>query len=182
MSRKPKKIKDDEVPYEALVEGVSSAHSWIKSNTMLRPTKLSRKKGDGSDGEDDDEADILILITSRIPNTRGNEIRFTLDGEYEQAHFTETMIDHLDIESQIIVAECGEARLQVRRFGLPPLIGTEDEDEIRFREEVFKEDLKKLEITSKVTNQFHYLERATQTKNNDTLETEAQTDPPPMYV
>ena len=49
--------------------------------------------------------------------------RFTLDGEYEQTPFTETMIDHLDIESRIIVAECGEARLQVRRFGLPPLIG-----------------------------------------------------------
>ena len=75
MSRKPKKIKDDELPYESMVEGVSSAHSWIKSNTMLRPTKLSRKKGDGSDGEDDDEADIIILITSRIPNTKGNEIR-----------------------------------------------------------------------------------------------------------
>ena len=140
MNRKAKKIKDDDVPYESIVEGVSSAHSWIKSNTMLRPTKLSRKKGDGSDDEDDDEADILILITSRIPNTRGNEVRFTLDGSYEQveeddikmtalmfpceqSQFTETFIDHLDIESRIIVAECGEARLQVRRFGLPPLIG-----------------------------------------------------------
>ena len=111
------------------------------------------------------------------------------------------MIDPLDIESRIIVAECGEARLQVRRFGLPPLIGdnlpwaqwanwgshlcisgTEDEEEIKFREEVFKEDMKKLEITKKITNQFHYLERATQTKNNDTMETSAQTDPPPMYV
>ena len=96
------------------------------------------------------------------------------------------------------MAECGEARLQVRRFGLPPLIGdhyspvlryltfmlllkgTEDEEEIQFREEVFKEDMKKMEITKKITNQFHYLERATQTKNNDTLETAAQTDPPPM--
>ena len=60
------------------------------------------------------------------------------------------------------------------------LKGTEDEEEIQFREEVFKEDMKKLEITKKTTNQFHYLERATQTKNNDTLETAAQTDPPPM--
>ena len=60
------------------------------------------------------------------------------------------------------------------------LLGTEDEEEIQFREEVFKEDLKKLQITKKITNQFHYLERATQTKNNDTLETAAQTDPPPM--
>ena len=84
MNRKPKKIKDEDVSYDAIVEGVSSAHSWIKSNTMLRPTKLSRKKGDGSDDEDDDEADILILITSRIPNTRGNEVRFTLDGTFEQ--------------------------------------------------------------------------------------------------
>ena len=61
-------------------------------------------------------------------------------------------------------------------------LGTEDEEEVAFREEVFKEDLKKLEVTNKITNQFHYLERATQTKNNDTMETSAQTDPPPMYV
>ena len=33
------------------------------------------------------------------------------------------MIDHLDIESKIIVAECGEAVMQVRRFGIPPLMG-----------------------------------------------------------
>ena len=62
------------------------------------------------------------------------------------------------------------------------ILGTEDEEEIKFREDVFKEDMKKLEITKKITNQFHYLERATQTKNNDTMETSAQTDPPPMYV
>ena len=61
------------------------------------------------------------------------------------------------------------------------LKGTEDEEEIQFREEVFKEDMKKMETTKKITNQFHYLERATQTKNNDTLETAAQTDPPPMW-
>ena len=49
--------------------------------------------------------------------------RFTLEGEFEQLKFTEEMIDHLDIESTIIVAECNEAKLQVRRFGIPPLIG-----------------------------------------------------------
>ena len=75
MRSSKKKVKDDEQSVETQMEGISSAHSWIKSNTMLRPTKLSRKKGDGSDGEDDDEADILILITSRIPNTRGNQVK-----------------------------------------------------------------------------------------------------------
>ena len=117
MMRKGKgKVKEDEQTVETQMEGISSAHSWIKSNTMLRPTKLSRKKGDGSDGEDDDEADILILITSRIPNTRGNEIRFTLDGEYEQAHFTETMIDHLEIDSVIHHVDSEEARAQVQQL------------------------------------------------------------------
>ena len=80
MSRKPKKMKDEEVPYESMVEGVSSAHSWIKSNTMLRPTKLGKKKGgggggDGTDDEDDDEADIMIMLTSDNPNTAGNDVR-----------------------------------------------------------------------------------------------------------
>lgn len=46
-----------------------------------------------------------------------------MEGEFEQLKFTEEMIDHLDIESTIIVAECNEAKLQVRRFGIPPLIG-----------------------------------------------------------
>ena len=94
--------------------------------------------GDDAVDEDDDEADIMIWLTSNDPNTCGNTVRwvlegrssesrnlfrFTLDGEYEQFKFTEEMIDHLDIESKIIVAECNEAKLQVRKFGIPPLIG-----------------------------------------------------------
>ena len=46
-----------------------------------------------------------------------------MGGDYEQIKFVEEMIDHLDIESKIIVGECNEAKLQVRRFGMPPLIG-----------------------------------------------------------
>ena len=56
-------------------------------------------------------------------NESRNLFRFTLEGEYEQFKFTEMMIDHLDIESKIIVAECNEAKLQVRKFGIPPPIG-----------------------------------------------------------
>ena len=32
----------------------------------------------------------------------------------------------------------------------------------------------------KVSNQFHFIERATQTKSNDMQDTVSQTDPPPM--
>ena len=48
MNRRGKqKVKDDEQSAETQMEGISSAHSWIKSNTMLRPTKLGKKKGGG---------------------------------------------------------------------------------------------------------------------------------------
>ena len=89
------------------------------------------------------------------------------------------MIDHLDIESKIIVAECNEARLQVSRYGVPPLMSGSGEDEAEYVEEVFK-DIRKRETKDKITNQFHFIERATQTKNNQSTESEAQTDPPPM--
>ena len=74
-------MKEDEQTVETQMEGISSAHSWIKSNTMLRPTKLGKKKGggggggDGTDDEDDDEADIMIMLTSDNPNTAGNDVR-----------------------------------------------------------------------------------------------------------
>ena len=74
-----KKVKEDEKSVEALMEGISSAHSWIKSNTMLRPQKLHKKKGGegggGADMDDDDEEDILISLTSDNPNTKGNLVK-----------------------------------------------------------------------------------------------------------
>ena len=54
MPQKQKKGKNDEIPVEGMLEGISSAHSWIKTNTMLRPTKMG-KNGKGSDKRGDDE-------------------------------------------------------------------------------------------------------------------------------
>ena len=31
-----------------ILEGISSLHSWIKTQTMIRPTKLGKKKDDMS--------------------------------------------------------------------------------------------------------------------------------------
>ena len=58
-----------------MLEGISSAHIWIKTNTMLRPTKLG-KKGEGSDESGDDEEDIMIYLTSRDPNLPGRNIKY----------------------------------------------------------------------------------------------------------
>ena len=91
LRNRKQKVKEDEQSLDTQMEGISSAHSWIKSNTMLRPTKLGKKKGGGGAGaggeggeggtggggseEDDDETDIMIMLTSSNPNTVGNNVR-----------------------------------------------------------------------------------------------------------
>ena len=74
MPPKGKKIKSEEKPMEVMMEGISSAHSWIKTNTMLRPTKLG-KKGEGSDDSGDEEEDIVISLTSKNPNISHNCVK-----------------------------------------------------------------------------------------------------------
>ena len=45
--RKGGKGKVDEEAH-GILEGISSLHSWIKTQTMIRPTKLGKKKDDHS--------------------------------------------------------------------------------------------------------------------------------------
>ena len=153
--------KDEDVG--GLVEGVSSAHSWIKAQTMIRPTKLGAKKRDedNEDGEEDNE--IQITLTSRNPNDSFYQVWWIHDkGEYRQVAFKESMIDHLHIESCITLVtdrSSNEDKLEADAGENVKTHATED---------------------AKRANHFAFLERATQTKVYELLESESQTDPPPM--
>ena len=48
MTKKKLKGKGDEEAH-GILEGISSLHSWIKTQTMIRPTKLGKKKDDSFD-------------------------------------------------------------------------------------------------------------------------------------
>ena len=54
--------------------GISSAHSWIKTQTMLKPTKLGKNREGSQDSEDEDK-EILISLTSRDPKSPYGKIR-----------------------------------------------------------------------------------------------------------
>ena len=41
-------------------------HSWIKTQTMIRPTKLGVKRTDSGGFSDDEEEDVVISLTSRL--------------------------------------------------------------------------------------------------------------------
>ena len=115
-------------------------------------------------------------------------------GEFLQTKFVEAMIDHLDIESKIIIAESDQGRSQVAKYGVAPPIGNKNTNPLNnynfqplgFVEEK-KNDDEVEEVNdngknekAKVSNQFHFIERATQTKSNDIQDSVSQTDPPPM--
>ena len=116
-------------------------------------------------------------------------------GEFLQMNFVEAMIDHLDIESKIIIAESDQGRSQVAKYGVAPPIGNKNTNTLNnsfslyplgFVEEKRNDD--EIEEVNdngknekgKVSNQFHFIERATQTKSNDIQDSVSQTDPPPM--
>lgn len=155
------KVKDEEVG--GLVEGVSSAHSWIKAQTMIRPTKLGAKKRDDDDEDGEEDNEIDITLTSRNPNDSFYQVWWIHDkGEFKQVAFQESMIDHLDIESSITLVTTQ----------ITP--NTNDETfEVENTDKTNGDDVKR-------ANHFAFLERATQTKVYELLESESQTDPPPM--
>ena len=64
-----KKLKGGKGDEEAhgILEGISSLHSWIKTQTMIRPTKLGKKKDDSFDdvSEIRNVAIIMSMISGR---------------------------------------------------------------------------------------------------------------------
>ena len=55
--------KQDEEAH-GILEGISSLHSWIKTQTMIRPTKLGKKKDDSFDDVSDaDDHNMQIMMT-----------------------------------------------------------------------------------------------------------------------
>ena len=154
------KVKDEEVG--GLVEGVSSAHSWIKAQTMIRPTKLGAKKRDEDDEDGEEDNEINITLTSRNPNDSFYQVWWIHDkGEFRQVAFKESMIDHLEIESSITLVTNTITKDAKSEDG----------------ENCEKTDG---DVDVKRANHFAFLERATQTKVYELIESESQTDPPPM--
>ena len=102
-----------------ILEGISSLHSWIKTQTMIRPAKLGPGAGGKREGYDDKEEeeeddDIVIPLTSRDPNMSVTQVRWDHTmGEFLGFNFSEMMIDHLNIESTIQHVESLDAQLQI---------------------------------------------------------------------
>ena len=187
-----KESEADEIT--TMVTKLSSLHSWIKAQTLIRPKQLGRSHGEGGGGlsdEDDDEY-VTISLTSRDPGAPGGRVRWNhTQARHEELKYVETMICHLDIESTIVNAFSAEGREQVVEFGLEAPEDEEEEDR-EGREAILEkykpwikkrqEELEANPEPKKFRNQFSFIERATQTKSNSLTTSGSQTDPPPVDV
>ena len=75
MQKRRKTAKKEEMSVSGIIEGISSVHSWIKAQTMVRPTNIGRS---GSNDSDDEEEDIQIFLSSRDPNVKAGMIKLVL--------------------------------------------------------------------------------------------------------
>ena len=65
MTKKKLKGKGDEEAH-GILEGISSLHSWIKTQTMIRPTKLGKKKDDSFDDVSDEDDNMTVITIMMI--------------------------------------------------------------------------------------------------------------------
>ena len=97
-----------------ILEGISSLHSWIKTQTMIRPSKVGGVKVNTGFDEDDEDDDVVISLTSKDPNISTTQVRWDHTmSEFVGVHLTETLIDHLEIESTILHVNSEEAKIQM---------------------------------------------------------------------
>ena len=105
---------------QSILEGINSLHTWIKTQTMIKPTKMEKKKANPEDDngviEDDEEDEVVISLKAKDPQAARNVVRFDYTtGEYIPVKLRETMIDHLDIQSTILHIDSDEAKRQIQQ-------------------------------------------------------------------
>nr|XP_040567096.1 dynein intermediate chain 1, axonemal-like isoform X1 [Lepeophtheirus salmonis] len=218
-----------------ILEGISSLHSWIKTQTMIRPsTKSTKGKGGATGGnvlavKEDLDEEVVISLNAKDPLAPTDLVRFDYTiGAFIQIKLVEKMIDHLDIESTCVHKSSPEGCHQLKLGGVnavgikgfkglankvkvekiilrhvqkPKVIEDYDDDDEEDSDEDVQ-DKKKVESNKsippkkssrrrdsalsdddqsekKLTNQFSFVERATQTMNDSQRNQDVQTEPPP---
>ena len=57
------------------MSGIHSLHSWIKSQTMIKPSKIKERSCDLENEEE--EPEVVIRLTAFNPQTSRNIVRYT---------------------------------------------------------------------------------------------------------
>ncbi|XP_067938269.1 dynein intermediate chain 2, ciliary-like isoform X3 [Watersipora subatra] len=162
---------------------VGDPDDWLNGKTMVKPEDQLNLT------EAELKEEITRILTANNPHAPQNIVRYSFkENTYKQTAHVDQLAVHFTLDGNLLHKESDEARRQLARQGLAEAPPEEEtaEDEIEKVEEV-KADADedgtspepKTGGAKKLTNQFNYSERASQTYNNPYRERGTATEPPP---
>ncbi|XP_071844613.1 dynein intermediate chain 2, ciliary-like isoform X1 [Apostichopus japonicus] len=193
------KGKEDDATTEA---GDGVGEEWMQAKTLIKPDDQLELS------ELELKEEFTRILTANNPHAPQNIVRYNFkDGSFKQTSHVDQLAVHFSLEGNMIHKDSDEARRQKAKYGASDsyyrswLLKALSEQALSESGEEKKEDGEAEAKTEeaeqegekrdeegtpappksdqKLTNQFNFSERASQTYNNPYRERESQTEPPP---
>ncbi|XP_072167175.1 dynein intermediate chain 2, ciliary isoform X2 [Diadema setosum] len=182
--------KDDDDATEA---GEHGGEEWMQAKTLIKPDDQLELS------EQELKEEFTRILTANNPHAPQNIVRYSFkDCTFKQTSHVDQLAIHFSLDGNMIHKDSDEARRQQQRHGASEAISEQaiseagdekkDEEGEQKTEEPKEGDKREEEATpapgegksdQKLTNQFNFSERASQTYNNPYRERGTQTEPPP---
>ncbi|XP_052702465.1 dynein intermediate chain 2, ciliary-like isoform X3 [Crassostrea angulata] len=177
--------------------GDTDGDDWMNTKTLVKPD-------DQLDLNDQElKEEFTRILTANNPHAPQNIVRYSFkERQYKQTSHVDQLAIHFALDGNMLHKESDEAKRQMAKLGIPdsgevagseggettpaaggaPAEGEEGKDEAKEgeqREEAGTPGPGTAAKGEKLTNQFNYSERASQTYNNPYRERGTATEPPP---
>lgn len=192
--RRATRIKDGD---DMTDMGDTDGDDWMNTKTLVKPD-------DQLDlNEQELKEEFTRILTANNPHAPQNIVRYSFkERQYKQTSHVDQLAIHFALDGNMLHKESDEAKRQMAKLGIPdsgevagseggettpaaggaPAEGEEGKDEAKDgeqREEAGTPGPGTTTKGEKLTNQFNYSERASQTYNNPYRERGTATEPPP---
>lgn len=180
LAKNKTKKKDDD---NATQIGLDELDEWTQPKQLLKPDDQL----DLSEVELKEE--FTRILTANNPHAPSNIVRYNFkDSSYKQIANVDQLAVHFSLDGNLLHKESDEARRQLAKHddavdGQDDITEAGDEElqEEKQEEKVERDDMTPTPVPrdQKLTNQFNFCERASQTYNNPYRERGTMTEPPP---
>lgn len=175
---KGKKKKDDDDPTHAVIEDIDE---WMQPKQLVKPDDQLVLT------EEELKEEFTRILTANNPHAPDNIVRFSYkEQQFKQIPTVNQLAVHFTLEGNLLHKESEEARRQLlvaEGVDDEDDADKDDEDEERTEEKTDRDDTTPSPgpkaTGAKLTNQFNFCERASQTYNNPYRERGTMTEPPP---
>lgn len=193
--RQPGSTKDGD-DYTELGDNPDT-EEWTHSKTLVKPDDQLQLT------EAEMKEEFTRILTANNPHAPQNIVRFNFkERQYKPISSVDQLAVHFSLDGNIIHKDSEEARRQMTRVQIPDAVadviiedddktvtectesleGESTRDKTESKSEQASEDTVISTGEGKLTNQFNFSERASQTYNNPVRDTGTMTEPPPKVT